>query len=168
MSEPLTRDRDEYLRRVEAEIVARGWHVTVVEDTPRYAHTTGLTRSFAHPEILVIGLPITSIASVVDEVAQLVANGTVFKAHDVSHEVFEGLEATFREVPLVSVLDYCAAATAFYGLPPKVLQLVWPDANGHWPWDWRADARAKLQQPVLSELAGGGDPSRPPEPTTDR
>jgi hypothetical protein len=157
MSDELTRDRDEYLRRVEAEIVARGWHVTVVEDTPRYAHTTGLTRSFAHPEILVIGLPIASIAGVVSEVARLISEGATFKSGEISRDIFEGLEATFREVPLVSVLDYCATTTAFYGLPPKVLQLVWPDAKGHWPWDWRADARAKLQQPVLAELTGPGD-----------
>ncbi len=166
MSDELTKDRDEYLRRIEAEIAARGWHVTVVEDTPRYAHTTGLTRSFAHPELLVIGLPISSIAEVLDEVSRLVAAGAVFRDGEVSAHIFDGLEATFREVPLVSVLDYCAAAAAFYGLPPKVLQLVWPDANGHWPWDFRADARAKLQQPVLAELSGGA--GEPKEPTTDR
>lgn len=168
MADELTKDRDEYLRRVEAEIAERGWHVTVVEDTPRYAHTTGLTRSFAHPELLVIGLPISSIAEVLDEVSKLVAGGAVFRAGEVSADIFEGLQATFRDVPLVSVLDYCVAATAFYGLPPKVLQLIWPDANGHWPWDWRADARAKLQQPVLAELAGGAGAPQPPEPTSGR
>ena len=159
MSDEVTNSRDAYLRRVETEIAARGWHVTVVEDTPRYAHTTGLARSFAHPEILVIGLPISSIVETIDEVAQQVAGGTVFRAGEISNDVFEGLEATFRDVPVVSVLDYCAAATAFYGLPPKVLQLVWPDDKGRWPWDKRADARARLQQPVLAELAGGGDAS---------
>jgi hypothetical protein len=155
MSEEFTKGREEYLRRVEEEIEARGWHVTVVDDTPRYAYTTGLTRTYAHPEILVIGLPVTSIASVVQHVAEQVAGGARFRSEEVTGAIFEGLQATFREVPVVSVLDYCAPAVAFYGLPPKVLQLVWPDSYGRWPWDTLADARFRLQQPVLAALVSG-------------
>ncbi len=160
MADELTRSRDAFLGRVAAEIETQGWHVTVVEDTPRYAHTTGLTKSFAHPEILIIGLPVSSIAEVAHEAARQVAAGARFRDGQTSDTIFDGLSAAFRAVPLVSVLDYCAAARAYYDFPPDVLQLVWPDAHGRWPWDANADAVYRLQQPVLADLSGGGPAGR--------
>ena len=154
VTDELSQSRAAFLDRVASEIETLGWHVTVVEDTPRYAHTTGLTKSFAHPEILVIGLPVSSIAEVVHEAARQVAAGARFRDEETSSTIFDGLSAAFRAVPLVSVLDYCAAARAYYDFPPDVLQLVWPDAQGRWPWDANADAVYRLQQPVLADLAG--------------
>ena len=61
-TDPFTRrDGDQDMSR---DIETRGWHIVSVAETaesPGWAFTVGLHRSYAHPEIVIVGLPVDSV-----------------------------------------------------------------------------------------------------------
>jgi hypothetical protein len=129
-----------------------GWYVQSVfkdEASPAYAYTVGLTETYKHPEIIVFGLP---------------AN----RAHAFLHHAIDEIEQSGRLEPLkrnsmfavgldVMLLDrvtqrekYMLAAVERYGANGfSAMQLVWPDTENNFPWEFDFDERFASDQPIL-------------------
>lgn len=138
-----------------------GWSALRIEGGIGFAYTVGLWHTFRRPEIVMFGLG--------GENMQHWLNACV--AHGRDHgwpeagEPFEGVLEGFA-TQLRPVHDswrdaLFGTAHRFYGsFAVPVLQLVWPDRDGRWPWEEQATASSRNRQafawlPVSEHPVGG-------------
>jgi len=71
-------------------------------------------------------------------------------------EVFENLSVMLVDVHPKFYREFLGTALWFYrsiGRDFPVLQIVWPDKRGRFPWDADFDERTRDRQPVLAAVA---------------
>jgi hypothetical protein len=136
-------------------IETHGWHVTRVfngkgDSGPEWAYSTGLFHSYGHPEILVIGLPLTNMHRIINNIGSRVKEGNRFEAGREYFEILDGHGCQFREVNRSHYKNYVGWAIWFYESEPfPLFQCFWPDRNGHYPWDPECSAAVAAQQAQL-------------------
>lgn len=125
--------------RVSSDVRDHGWHVVLVGasgSAPEFAYTVGLTATFQHLEIAVLGLPSAKAQLLLNGVGAAIRQGTRFGAGDQSAELLIGYPVAFIAFPPGLVQQYLGFAWQFYGGGGfEALQLVWPDGKGRFPWD---------------------------------
>lgn len=117
-------------------IWSQGWAVADVAPTrihAAYSYTVGLTRHRGHPELLASGLVPREARGLLAGLADEVRAGHRFGAGDVLSP--DGV----HRLQLVRVADpgslgHAQTIYASTGHPVPALQVVWSDADGHWPW----------------------------------
>ena len=63
---------------------------------------------------------------------------------------FEGFECEIRSVHASHFEDYFGQDLRFYDGPHfRMLQIVYPNTAGIWPWDTEADAWFRAREPLL-------------------
>ena len=145
---------DDNSREIIADLREFGWHVAIQDDPnegPPFAYSLGLHLHFQHPEVIVLGLPIEVSRPLIQRIALAVKAGERFQHAHEAAGVLDDFDVFFRQVDLPQVADYLAAACWFYrrGEFP-VLQCVWPDARGKYPWHPCFPLALKVRQPILS------------------
>lgn len=132
------------------------WHVTGVfpnaaEAGGNWAFSTGLFFSFAHPEIILLGLELNTCISLVNEVGTQVKNGKRFESNGEYPDILAGsYRCAFREVSRSYYKDYLGVAIWFYEHDTfPVLQCIWPDKTGKFPWQAGCNQFVQRVQPVL-------------------
>lgn len=137
--------------RLLSDVQTFGWHVVRVlseGETPGWAYTVGLSKTFGHPEIVLFGLPPTVAHIVLNTAGTAVAHGTTFALDTPYDDFLEEYACVFRPVqerwtgPFVSW-------TRALGASPSVLQLFWPDRDHHLPWEADAPTWLQVSQPLL-------------------
>lgn len=130
---------------------AYGWHVVwVFNAEPEFAYTIGLHHTFVHPEIIVFGLRREVAHGVLNAVGKDVRAGRRFASGIVSDEIIAGYEVDFRPVPKTAYEAHLGWAIWYYdGADFPALQLVYPDRDGHFPWEPEAAQDFRTSQPVL-------------------
>ena len=117
---------------------------------PTHGYTLGLCEAFAHPELLLVGLPAELTHEFLVHAAEQVATGSRFEHGQVVGGLFPGAPAALRRVGEQHYEAYLQEALAHYGTPEfSTLQIVFPDRIGRFPWDAGSDLRLRLVQPVL-------------------
>ena len=136
-----------------ADIEHVGWHmITVAEDDegPGWTYSIGLFHSYGHPEVVVFGLPNDIMQGIVDTIAALIKAGSRFADGDETGEVLSGYPCVFREVQPSHYEAHFGYAEWFYKSQTfPVLQCVWPDKGGHYPWEADCHAGIVRLQPAL-------------------
>lgn len=100
-----------------------------------WAYTIGLWKAHRHPEVVTSGLPPRTAQLAFNEIARSVKKGARLRDGDLDHELFNS-RVMFREVPPALYGDEVGLASRFYrGRDYPLLQLVWPDVDGRWPWE---------------------------------
>jgi hypothetical protein len=139
-------------KKILDDVKAFGWHVIkVLEDNegPGFAYTIGLQHSFQHPELIVVGLPADMSHLTLNIAGQAIQRGERFSIGQQSRLFFEDRVCTFRMVPEAQFRNYLW----FYDGPVfTAMQVVWPDAQGRFPWSIGVEAAFRERQPVLEEL----------------
>ncbi|MCO8277949.1 DUF4262 domain-containing protein [Actinoplanes sp. TRM 88003] len=121
-----------------------GWSVTGVpadEEGPGWAYTIGRRHSRGEPELAMFGLDVGVMQSCLNTLGRRddLADG---QSHD---GVINGYPLHLREVEPDWFRAFFGQAMWFYRRPPvPVLQVVWPDRQGAFPWD-----TGSLAQPHL-------------------
>lgn len=152
---PIPEPESDYDVKLLADIEQYGWAVQVVMETegePAFAYTIGLVRNFDHPELIIVGLKYESMFGILDVCGVDVRNGRRFEDGKVYDDCLEGYAAIFRSVPKFEYRNYIGYACWFDGswdIP--VLQLIYPDKEGRWPWDEGVTPGFLWQQPVLAD-----------------
>jgi hypothetical protein len=133
-------------------IAREGWAMAGVgtkKAARTYVYTAGLQKTFAHPDLIMFGIPPTQAHGVFDVIAQRVKEG------EPVHEGVMVLGAA--NVPLMPRAADAARVELF--VPPQIargkynyLQIVWPDGKGRFPWELGFDRRRLLAQSFLFEL----------------
>lgn len=106
------------------------------EDGPPFAYTIGL-HGLAHPELLILGVSMTTAAAVLNTVGARIRDGSSV----VPGVMFSFAEWPHRIVPeaVPNPQEILLGSNSFYHLPPghsvEALQLTYDDENGLFPWD---------------------------------
>jgi Domain of unknown function (DUF4262) len=161
----IARDRSILLDQADSDWLAmiddQGWSVTKVFDPsgdhPDSAFSVGLTYRFQQPEVLLIGLPLDLMQAMINIVGQAMEEGDRFIEGTVREDLLEGDYACrFVNVHPAWYEQYLGSTLWFNRLflPERqlsILQCVWPNRNGTYPWDPTADASFRELQPVLRD-----------------
>ena len=132
---------DEHDQKLLSDVEKVGWHVLKIlgdESGPEYCFSVGLYYTFGHPEILVMGLPQQVAHELINLAATHIAGGKVFRPGDRSSGLLEGFTCSFVPISVARYPEYLGYGVWFYRnlkQPFPALQLVWPDKQGHFPWD---------------------------------
>lgn len=156
-------DRDGTAGVVVRDVRRAGWHLAAVgaggSGEPGYAHTVGLAHRSGHPELLVSGQPVDLAAAVLDDVAhRVVVEGRRLAPGDVVEGALAWHPLVVDEVTPSAASQTLRLASWFHRRPARALQLVWPDAQGLFPWQPGAHDTTDLQPPAWrrpAERLGG-------------
>jgi hypothetical protein len=153
MPRPTAEDFNRVDLIVMEDIVEHGWSdigVFPTKETPGlpFNYSVGLTE-VPHPELLVIGLGNEQMHGVLANCYRLIQEGIRFQAGTYSDKVLEGLQVAFVRVLDLRNEDFMMSmATRLYGERVSGLQVVWPDAQGRFPWQRGFDPEFRDRQPL--------------------
>jgi hypothetical protein len=124
------------------------------------AFTLGLWHLRQRPEVVALGLPEDLAVQVLELVIDDVEDGVVYEAGQKHEGIVHGYPVWFGKVRKEQAAALLPELASVYGdVDVPVLQLVYPDKQGRWPWD--ADVREGFRdsQPVLERIddAASGD-----------
>jgi hypothetical protein len=141
--------------QMRADIATHGWHVIkVFEDAegPGFAFTIGLYKRFAHPELVVFGLPLETMHLMLNAAGEAIRAGQTFGVGQKSDDILQGYSCTFRPFPREHYEAYLGSGRWFYdGDDFPALQLIWPDREHRFPWAAPVDGWIRQAQPVLAD-----------------
>jgi len=149
---------DEHDRKLLSDVKTVGWHVLKIlgdETFPEYCFSVGLYYTFGHPEILVMGLPLSTGHQFINLAAGHIASGRAFQPRERTDELAEGFACSFIPVLVDHYEQYLGYAIWFYRKlkqPFPALQLVWPDKQGRLPWDVGYDKQFYKLQRLLDSV----------------
>ena len=149
---------DEIRRFIDRAVKEHGWYVQSVlpgpQGDPSFSYTIGMTETFGHPELLMIGFPPDLMHQLLNGVGKLDRAGERFGEWDQSDKVVEGFPVYFRAVPLPQARKWARGASERYR--PRsfgLLQVFLPDRNGKFPWDEGCDPTyLRLQGKLLQHM----------------
>ncbi|MFO1076909.1 MAG: DUF4262 domain-containing protein [Planctomycetota bacterium] len=145
----------EPLARVLDDVAADGVHIAHVlasEDgaVPAYAFTVGLWHTFERPEVIVFGLDEEVAEQLLEALADEASDGASFAPGSRSEGLLHGYPVRFLDVPKERRGEHVALADwAHEGADFPLVQVVYPDKQGRWPWDPEAREGFRRHQPVI-------------------
>ncbi|MDC0747622.1 DUF4262 domain-containing protein [Polyangium mundeleinium] len=159
MRSPLPPPEDEGDRRLLNRVQAHGWHIihvgrSVEDDSegPDWSYSIGLFHTFGHPELIVVGLPWSTAEAVINDIGSRVRAGQRFDHGMIDSDVLENRDVRFVTMRTDAYRAHLGYAIWFYrGVEFPVLQVVWPDGVGRFPWD-PAYALDDSIQPILGRI----------------
>jgi hypothetical protein len=128
-------------------IAKHGFTVQAVlpsEDTPPYLYTIGLTKTFGHPEIFLVGLRPEDAMGMIHDIVNLIRGGSRFDKPMFASGIIPGYEIPFIPMTDESVIDHSAMGLELIG-PFDGVQMFYPDRNGYVPWEKECDEAYRSQ-----------------------
>ena len=137
-----------------ADVAQAGYHVVTGASTgadPAFAYSVGLFRTFDHPEVAVLGLPVEVLAEAVRRAAERVRAGERIEEGNVVEGLVNGRAVALRRiVPRLYPAHLGHAVWYHGGARFPALQAVWTE-DGRFPWDRWFPRALRDAQPVLFE-----------------
>ncbi len=147
---PVARDQSD--QQVLDDVVRHGCHVVGVladDQGPAYSYSIGLFRNFGHPEILVFGLNHPLMHSMINCLVAEIRGGRRFLVGNRYPGILEGFDCEFRHVKAAHYRELLGYARWFHGGEDfPVVQCVWPDKQGRFPWELGFNPQFKSLQPL--------------------
>ena len=140
-----------------ADVVEYGCHiVTIPQDAegPGYSFSIGLFLNFRHPDMVVFGLSHEIACILINDIREKIEQGGKFQAGEETSQFFTQAKVSFVPVNSNFYRDYFGCSLWFYRcLNDKfpMLQAVWADRQGKFPWETGHDPQAAKLQPILSQ-----------------
>ena len=129
-------------------------HISAEGDLPPFSYSVGITMTSRAPEIVVVGLKRELAHYVVNEYNRRVREGEKFVAGNRYTGFIGGFDVLFVSVDHTHYREYFGYNLWLYkGSNFEVLQLVFPNTSGVWPWEKEADDWFRSWQPMLSHPA---------------
>lgn len=119
--------------KVKGDIDRDGYSIITVMDNPPFAYTVGLTQSRNHPEIIISGLDAETGHALLSTIIERIPASSRLPI-DEPIEKIANFPLVLKPVPR-KVRKTANIARALYQEKFELLQLVWPDARGRFPWD---------------------------------
>ena len=139
--------------KVFTDVAKYGWHVVRVlekSETPGWAFSIGMYRNFNHPEVVVFGLNGDLLHSVINSIGEDVRAGKRFEVDGKYPDLIEEYSCTFKPVNPVWYYAFLGYANWFYeNQDYPVVQCIWPDRNGRYPWEKEFNPNWLWAQPLL-------------------
>jgi hypothetical protein len=150
-------------RKILDDIEEYGWHAVNVaqlvdeEDewwraVPNFAYSIGLLHTYRHPELVVFGTDEKTRHDLLWDLARPIAGGQRFDAGTRS-DVLPSIELPVQFAPVAREWHelFFGLASWFYLGTFSVLQAIWPDSAGCFPWDEGFPEAFREQQLGLDE-----------------
>lgn len=154
---PRTKGLDDPERKVIADVEQYGWHCLHVlggEDTPQFSYTIGLQYTWSHPELIVVGLPPDVAHGILGLMVDALKTGTPIALDRPTDALLEDLPCVFVPVPKERYAEWVGFARWYYeGNDFELVQIVWPNREGHFPWHSQASKPFRAVQPILGATA---------------
>jgi len=138
---PLPAPQDEHDRCIFADIERVGWSVLLIHDdegrgTPDFAYSVGLWHTFRHPEILVSGTKPQTAGQLINTIGGLVKVARQSFRPGLRYTGVVVLPVQFVAVEPRHYPEYVGYARWLYGGAEfPLLQMVYPDEDGLFPWE---------------------------------
>jgi hypothetical protein len=153
----LCHDYDGEIGPITEQTIARireyGWQVMMIpadDNGPGWAFTIGLWHTHGFPELAMFGLDVHDMKACLNELGRQAVEGRPVEADQVRDEVLENHPVTLKTVDLRWYRAFFGSAIMFYRRPPfPVLEVVWPDREGLFPWQPESDEPYRALQPQL-------------------
>ena len=132
-------------KKVKDNVAKYGWHVTGVfqgEDTPPFTYTVGAWDQ-ALPELLIVGLPYQSGGAILNDILNAARKGLELK-EGVAYTEFANFPLYLKALTLEQAQGWTTMAFTYHTKgkgkanskdPFLVMQVVYPDRQGRYPWD---------------------------------
>lgn len=141
-------------QRIVTDVDRYGWHCMYLlgdEELVPYAYSIGLHHSHGHPELSVFALEFDEARDLIAELVERVKGGERLDAGDVQGGPPDEERLTFAPVDQAWYEDFFGRGIDFYGtLDFPMLQCVWSDESGRFPWDSGFDPELQALQPNLA------------------
>jgi len=126
-------------------------HIFAEDELPRFTYSVGIYGETKQPELIVMGLKQEVAHYIVNDYKDRIKEGEIFETGKYYSDFIEGYDITFLQVSKEYYDEYFGWDIWYYGNKSfPVLQLVFPDKSGIWPWDNKASEDFKWFQPILS------------------
>lgn len=140
---------------ISQKVARHGWIAISIDDCdPAFTYTCGLMTTFGQPELIIFGLDTKEryniLAVMVDELRQGgsfkhgCTYGSILKNGQIAVRI---VEPSHHSTYLGYAMGHCRQVAKAGGL--QALQVFWPDANGHLPFESTCDAVISSGQPRL-------------------
>lgn len=130
---------------IEKNIREYGWHGFHVFDThPKFSYTIGLTEK-EQPELIIFGLSGVPAHVIMGDLIKIMGSGLPV---DTKIERVANMPLVLKRCNPKKVAEYACWIDDSY-MVYDVLQIVWPDPSGYFPWDDEWDHKFDAAQPQL-------------------
>ena len=131
---------DKHEQRALENIEKYGCHIMYVFDPksaePPFTYSVGLYKTYGFPEIVIVGLRAETSQVIINGIGLDYKEGKSLKAESYSSEILRGYDCFVTEVDKKFYEAYFGWGIWFYkGTDFPVLQLLYPSAEGHFPWE---------------------------------
>ena len=130
-----------------------GWQVILIpsdDSGPGWAFTIGLWHNHRLPELAMFGLDIHDMHACLNTLAEQSVAGRPPAAGEERHDILTDLPVVLKKVDYRWYEAFFGTAIMFYRRPPfPVLEVVWPDKDGRFPWQPESGTRYRQAQPQL-------------------
>jgi hypothetical protein len=134
-------------------IEEHGWHAMQVpgdEEGPGFVYTIGLYRTFKHPEIICLGLPLDVAHEAISTCVDYIRAGGALGDRSEFSDAFVDARCAFRSVLMKHYREHLGYARWFYeGDDFPVVQMLWPDSKGKLPTESGCAEPTVRAQPAL-------------------
>lgn len=129
-------------------------HIAAEDELPPFAFSIGISKASNAPEIIVIGLKQPLAHFVVNEYNRRIRGGENIVAGEKYAGFVEGFDVLAESVHTSNYEEYLGYNLWLYQGPSfRVLQLVYPNTSGVWPWEAASSDWFRSWQPQLSQPA---------------
>lgn len=154
-------------REIMSNVDKHGCHLNAVVDpdghAPTFVYSVGFTKTMqkleksGFPEVIIFGLSGDYCAKAINELLALCAAGQELEEQARIEGFFGDYDGVVRMVHESNIVtDYFNSAIWYHPTQmnrelEKIAMLVWPDANGVFPWEDECEAWVRADQPALYE-----------------
>jgi hypothetical protein len=151
-ADPLQFDKHE--QQFVEQIRKHGWfgtHVFGDDEGPGFSYTTGFWLKFKFPELIVFSLRREVAHDTFWHVCHELEAGRRFPIGEQTEVIFKNFPAVLLPISPQRYRSHLGWSRWFYGSDDFLcLQLVFPDASGHFPWSPRSSESFRAAQPDLT------------------
>lgn len=151
-------DINQVVDKLLADVERVGYSVVSVggdKPSPPFAYSVGLEKTYKHPEIIITGLRAEIAYSLINDIASKIKeDSSVFKVGVSYEKIVKGLPVRFilaseeNKIEYARMLGVCYEPESLENV--QLLQMLWPDPDGFFPFESQFEERLRAAQPVLS------------------
>jgi hypothetical protein len=134
-------------------VTEHGWSVVGIgseDDVPAWAFTVGLWHTLGSPEVAMFGLRLPDMQRWLNQLGGQIRDGQPLAADERRDGVLDGFPLAIRPVHPSWYPRVFGSAVNFYQRPPlPIVQAIWPDRTGLFPWQDGSGDNCRANQPWL-------------------
>jgi hypothetical protein len=142
-------------QKVLDDISEYGHHVMLVGasmEAPGFGYSIGLFQTYAHPEIIIVGLKFETLHVLINNMAFDIKNGKTFETGEFHDDILEGFQCYVGSVPRNIYPEYLGWDLWYYeGDYFPLIQCVYPSVEGIFPWEKDFPDETKWNCPMLTD-----------------